>query len=193
MTADDILFAPVGAKSDIRVPLAWIEVIESIQSKNGWHDAVLAGGALRDLDNGRPIKDVDIFVPFLGDNDTASEYLCRARLPSQTTIMEVEHSTHNASQVGQKGISHFIFEYCGWKFEISQKTDSFNYKTLLDSFDLGICMISLDHDNAVHRTPEYKHDVANKKITIVQKTGGREAEHAKRIQKKYPGWMIAGP
>lgn len=188
--ADDILFAPVGVKSDIRVPLAWIEVVQSLRGRSGWGCTTLAGGALRDLDNGRPIKDVDIFVPHLGDNDAASENLIRAKIKGQSSIMEVAHDAFSASQVGKPGISHFHFQYCGWKFEISQKTDSFDYATLLDSFDLGICMISLDQSNAIYRAPEYNSDVSNKEITIVRKTGGREVEHAERLRKKYHGWTM---
>src|SRR5262245_52415439 len=43
------------------VPARWQEVLLSLRA-GGFPEAVIAGGALRDLDNNRPVKDVDIFV-----------------------------------------------------------------------------------------------------------------------------------
>src|SRR3569623_1528091 len=42
------------------IPERWQTVLRYVQ--NVAPDAVIAGGALRDLDNGRPVKDIDIFV-----------------------------------------------------------------------------------------------------------------------------------
>jgi hypothetical protein len=188
MSVDDILFAPVAA-ADIKVPDAWIDVLGKIRSEQSWATATLAGGALRDTDNGRQIKDVDIFITYLSDNDHTGRLLSSC-LPN-VIVTAIEHNVHNTSMVGAAGINHFVFEQDGWKFEISQSTlPNFDYKVLLDSFDIGLCMIALDQNNKVYRAPEYKKDVANKTITIVRDTGGRELDHAERIQRKYNGWAI---
>ncbi len=186
--ADDILFSPI-AKNDMKLPDTWLFIMDRIQNISGWSNATLAGGALRDLDNGRQIKDVDIFVPFIG-NDIARKTLQQMLADFiDHKLCELEHNTHNVSQVGTEGISHFQFEQDGWLFEISQITKAFDSKTLLDSFDIGLCMISLV-GNAVYRRPEYQNDIVNKTITVIQETGGGEQIHAERIQKKYSGWRI---
>lgn len=188
-TADDILFAPIGASTDIRIPDAWIDVITKIRTVSFWKTATIAGGALRDLENGRQIKDVDIFLYYPGSNEDT-----RAELKSiplgYDVLNEIPHNSHNTSQLGSAGISHFTFKKHGWNFEISQRDQAFDYKTLLDAFDIGLCMISLDEQNRIYRTPEYKNDMKNKSITIVRATGGREQSHAERIQDKYNNWTI---
>jgi hypothetical protein len=45
----------------MNIPLRWIDALRQLH-ENGFPEAIIAGGALRDLDNDRPIKDVDIFV-----------------------------------------------------------------------------------------------------------------------------------
>lgn len=199
MSVDDFLFGQIGAPiniaapttNDIILPPSWMRVLTDIRQQAGWMCSTIAGGALRDIDNGRPVKDVDIFVPYLGSNETS--LLALQRAVSDAPIMEIEHSSHNTSQVGVDGISHFHFEVDGWKFEVSQKTDQFDYKTLLDSFDIGICMISLDPgilSYSVYRTPEYVLDKSNQEIRVVRKTGGREMDHAARLKRKYKDWYI---
>jgi hypothetical protein len=197
MSVDDFLFAPLGAttgvpvqsvQSSLVLPPSWGSVLSRIRCQPSWMCSTIAGGALRDLDNGRPVKDVDIFVPYLGDNETALMGLERA-LPN-IFIMEVEHSVHNASQIGREGISHFHFEVDGWKFEISQITDQFDHISLLDRFDIGLCMISLTSLDDTYRTAYYFSDKHKQQISVVRKTGGRELEHATRIKQKYTDWTI---
>lgn len=192
-TADDLLFAPIGVKASIMIPQMWLKVLHEIQNQPAWNNAILSGGALRDLDNGRPVKDVDIFVPFL-DNESAAKKLedviSKLPDPNGTELYEMEHNVNNTSQVGQTGISHFIFKQDGWSFEISQTVASFNYQSLLDSFDIGLCMISIDDNDNIYRADHYKTDKTNQTITIVNHTGGKEQVHAERILAKYSGWRI---
>jgi hypothetical protein len=190
-TADDLLFAPVGGTSSLMIPEPWLRVLHLVQDQPAWKGSVLAGGALRDLDNGRPVKDVDIFVPFL-DNESALKKLedvC-SRLPEKPLVDPVEHNSVHCSKPGQPGINHFIFVHDGWKFEISQRTEQFDYKSLMCEFDVGLCMIALTPSDEIFRNDAYKKDKANHTLTIVNQTGGREMDHAERILRKYAGWTI---
>lgn len=54
------------------VPLAWRQLLADVQLELPRGGAVLAGGALRDLDNGVEVKDLDIFIE-CGDQDEAAE------------------------------------------------------------------------------------------------------------------------
>ena len=198
MSIDDLLFGSIGAPVNISVPIpqspdlvippSWLNVINAVRSQPSWLCSTIAGGALRDMDNGRPVKDVDIFVPHLGSNETA--LLAIQKAVPYAHIMEIEHNVHNTSQVGAAGISHFHFEVDGWKFEISQVTESFDHLSLLSRFDIGICMVSLDKNGAIARTPVYSLDKAQKLIRVVRATGGRELEHAERIKRKYQDWKV---
>jgi hypothetical protein len=205
--ADDLLYAPVSstapatyshatASSDIRIPESWLNVIKRLRSYTPiWQEAALAGGCLRDLDLGRSIKDVDIFLPIGAPApDIALEKALNMGnhiSPDYVTIEEIQHDPrHNSATTnGVTALSHFIFYLDGWKFEITQKAEPFTQRTILDSFDLGLCMICLEGDK-IYRSPEYQTDAANKSITVVRQTGGREVAHAKRIARKYAGWSI---
>lgn len=50
------------------IPQSWTDLLSQIQAI--CPSAVLAGGALRDLDHGVPVKDLDIFIR-AGSNDEA--------------------------------------------------------------------------------------------------------------------------
>ena len=45
----------------LNIPQRWRDALTALQD-GGFPEAIIAGGALRDLDNGAPVKDVDIFV-----------------------------------------------------------------------------------------------------------------------------------
>lgn len=192
MNIDDLLYSPITAtKSKLILPESWVKVVSAIQSyDDGWKYATLAGGALRDLDLGRPIKDVDIFVPY---DECMGEYLVHAMKIADiaiTNLTEVPHD-NNAASGCVNTASHFLFEHDGWKFEISQRFENFHdYRHVLDTFDLGLCMICLDGGSKVHRSWAYDEDVKNQTITVIRQTGGREVEHAQRLLKKYPSWSI---
>lgn len=204
MSVDDHLYSPVVPgtilsnpliQSDIRIPDIWLSIINGIRSIPGLEVSTIAGGALRDLDLGRQIKDVDIFVPYKEDMEKTYQSAFQHIVPD-AYVEKVEHDlqcqTHSRLTVGISVPAHYIFYQHGWKFEITTKYEPFAYENIIDSFDLGICMIALDRHNGIHRAREYKHDVAANKITIVRQTGGNERHHATRLHNKYKGWTILG-
>ncbi len=206
MNADDLLYAPVngpslGSPSNtiydptlriLSLPDSWVDTIERIR-RCMYSEATIAGGALRDFDQGRPVKDVDIFLPgnVMNTCELVEQSINHQRPGQRIYIDEILHDPnhHSAISNGIPCPSHFQFVIDGWKFEITQKFEPFTHRTIIDSFDLGICMICLD-GNTVYRAPEYLDDAANKRITIVRPTGGRELLHAQRISRKYPDWTI---
>lgn len=56
------------------IPAEWLQVLKAFQL-NGSNEAVIAGGALRDLFNAREIKDVDIFLRSQGSEKKNRKYL----------------------------------------------------------------------------------------------------------------------
>ncbi len=76
------------------IPQSWQDALRKVQ-EGGFHEAVIAGGCLRDLDHGIPIaevKDVDIFVrafrPELGS--LADDLLTKA-LGGPLTVFDREN------------------------------------------------------------------------------------------------------
>lgn len=209
MSIDDLLYAPMNSSSSaaptatasttpgLTIPGIWLDVVRLLRTyDNGiWRETALAGGALRDIDLGRPIKDVDIFMPHGNvTRERLADCLLSVSAPRYAFGMYVDEVKHNPKSNsslsnGMISPSHFKFYMDGWKFEITQKMEPFTQRSIIDSFDLGICMICLDGDK-VYRSPEYNHDAQNQKITIVQQTGGREEAHAHRLKQKYNEWQI---
>jgi hypothetical protein len=192
LNVDDILYAPIknNEKRYVndellnKIPSCWLDVLKKITSVSGWEKSVIVGGALRDLENGRQIKDVDIFVPFL-DNDTAAmslkNFVC-GNIPLE------EYEPQN--NYGGIGISRFIFVLNGWKFEITQKINFIDIQSIYSGFDIGLCMISIDKDNVISRSPEYIKDVRDNTLTIVKLLS---QEHIDRVHEKYSEWKIIYP
>jgi hypothetical protein len=60
-----------------KCPREWQQLLEAFQ-KSGAKEAVIAGGAMRDLLNGKPVKDVDIFLKTRGDQKKNKNFLKKA-------------------------------------------------------------------------------------------------------------------
>jgi hypothetical protein len=61
----------------IEIPQRWQDVLQRLHA-NGFPEAVIAGGALRDLDHGKPVKDVDIWVRTVVDTRLTRELVTKA-------------------------------------------------------------------------------------------------------------------
>lgn len=194
-SADDLIYSPIGGSlSDIPVPEVWMEVLAAMRAMPSWNIATIAGGALRDLDQGRPVKDVDIFVPHSEKTRARLEVVITSLGLDPLDLDVVTHDSPARSAASKIATQlttapHFNFHYEGWRFEITQKVESFSHRSIIDSFDIGLCMISLD-GNQIYRSPEYKTDAANKTLTVVRNTGGGELRHAERLRRKYSKWKI---
>ena len=66
-TVEDAASAPETTATSNRditpadIPYEWEKMLETLHAM-GAREAIIAGGALRDLENGRPVRDVDIFL-----------------------------------------------------------------------------------------------------------------------------------
>jgi hypothetical protein len=75
-----------------KIPQEWLGVLASMQ-QTGAPEAVIAGGALRDLFNGRKVKDVDIFLTNRGSERKNRKFLTRAFKAAQIRVAEQPVST----------------------------------------------------------------------------------------------------
>jgi hypothetical protein len=154
------------------LPWPWRTVLSEVQVV--WPSAVIAGGALRDWEHDRGIKDVDVFVPVVALSEVE-------RLFPDAKKIELD----DASVFGTDIPYHYTFTRYGWLFEVTFKND---LEVLLDRMDIGLCMIKFDGES-ITRAINYRKDSSRKTLTLIRNTGGEDA-HLDRIALKYPDFRI---
>lgn len=117
--------APVAAPYPIdAMPQEWRRLLAALH-KAGAPEAIIAGGALRDLYNDRPIKDVDIFL--------ADRFMNKRLVKKAMAAAGLE--IHKQEVAGDYGISHTKFKSArAAQFEkVSTKTRRDSYGAVFES------------------------------------------------------------
>jgi hypothetical protein len=174
----------------ITLPEAWFNILAQVRSV--LPSAYLAGGAIRDYDNGRPVKDLDVFFTepfeFHGPLDKALEglYLYRTWCPGQ--YMDTQN------EVG----STFTYDsLCGLpQLNLIQLDKQFNPPDIIERVDFGLCQIGADQ-LGVEFTAAYEFDKANQCLTLTRAESvqgvKRSLRRYERLSKKYEGWRLNVP
>lgn len=173
------------------IPAEWQMLLYRIQRKEP--RAIIAGGALRDHYLGRPVSDLDIFVPVGGGDAAGVVELDRPKLVHQVP----EPYMIFDSEVRQIGL---------WASDILDITPVnlihvSDYVCTpwdqINRFDFGVCQIAYD-GRQLHMTSAFCRDVSQKTFTYTR-TSPTEAQHEQsmkryaRLQAKYAGWAMVDP
>lgn len=178
----------------MNIPQRWLDVLSALQSA-GFTEAFIGGGALRDLDHGKPVKDVDIFVRYCGAETFEK---VKKILGNGGEDRTQYHSEYVINFPDVAGVYEFWSEFDEPPLNvISCNGPDGDYafrEHHLARFDLGICRIT--HDGKyVAVDPAYQTDKANQTITIVNPVKlERSIERAKRIRgRAYCDWAVILP
>jgi len=173
----------------MEIPQSWCDALAAIQQVRP--DAVLAGGCLRDLDNGRPVKDLDIFVRGCGVDELESlaDKLGGAGLDC------AEVDTDSLYPVGDLTDLTGFFEvrFAGIAQPVQMIMVEWDTAHIVDRFDYGICRIAFD-GRELTRAPEYEDDKEKKVFRLRRRREGPELESSvhryARLVQKYEGWRF---
>lgn len=169
------------------VPQEAEQVLTLIQ-RNGVCQAIVAGGCLRDADNGVPINDIDIYVP----EGLAGSAYC--------ALLDAGYERTKTIDQAYLTMDQTICSCVYWEKKdalpvniIGVYNNTCKMQEQLDRFDFGICRIAYD-GKMVLRDIKYQIDQANKTFTLRRHQSTLQEEYSlqrfERLSAKYPGWTL---
>lgn len=172
-------------------PIAFDIVLEEIGKV--LPEPCIAGGAIRDCENDRPIKDIDVFVKL--KRYSAMHGKIAGGLHKLFDVPESACMPKNMSDYINKEIMHmYDIKLPDIDYKIQLMVFSDEYKSdFMTSFDLGICQIQYD-GAVVKRHKNYIKDMENKTITVTncrsRSALARTRNHLYRVWAKYPEHVV---
>ena len=169
---------------NLYIPAPWREMLAKLQTQ--WPEAIIAGGALRDLDYHKEVKDLDIWIP-CDSTEIIHEHMVRLGLSEQS-----DEGIEAAYEITERETDRLIFalyniERDGVDFDIIFCT---RQGADISTFDFSICQIAFDGKRR-YTTPEYTTTLANRIITQENvRPVKRLQERIERIHAKFPDMPI---
>lgn len=142
-----------------------LNAVDNLFRIMGAGPAYIAGGYFRDIENGRPFKDIDVFLP--GEEPSCNDEPLR-------------YDLHGAVEVTVSGVT----------VNVIRLRHRVNLVSTLTRMDIGLCQIGLD-DGKLVATQAYLDDVANKTITVkFPPQNEADHDHITRVAAKYPDFAV---
>jgi hypothetical protein len=185
--------------------------VQSIVKSEMHHQpTTLAGGALRDLDNGRPVKDWDIFLGVCNESGPSGdtwfvEAVTRIIATHAAKVLPQPPAALSAARYRAMGalllgvtdleIQGEYVNLVGFDIDLLHPNGRHWNRVVIETFDLGICQIATDF-HQMDVTDDYNNDKANEIMTFTHDAVNgntslgvkRAMRHWKRIHPKYPDW-----
>jgi len=188
---------------DIELPAKWLEVLAKVQEV--FPEALIAGGALRDLILGREIKDIDVFVRSRGEEtqaalasiygDAKAEHPDLVRdygenVPELQGVYTLHVGDGDRDWAPDSPVSDD--EYC--PFQIIALNQDVTPDSCLGRFDFGICRVATD-GKTVFIDPAFTKDIVAHTFTLLfcNKRESSMKRFTRLTDEKYRGWTLVDP
>lgn len=177
----------------MKIPAKWkviLSMVQEIEPK-----AVLAGGALRDLDNGRPVKDLDIFVSCCSAREFEQTIFAFSQQWGEPVVPYIRDESYCVLNDRIMGVAEWIRLGISVQLVGLHLLDVWCPEGVIDRVDLGLCQIAWDGIE-IYTTKFYDDDKSNEKITLVNKgqTPSQLLHSVRRYirltEEKYKGWRF---
>ena len=185
----------------IRIPDYMFRRLLHIQT--AFPEAVIAGGALRDLHFNKPIKDVDVFVSSLGKDSVAG--LIKGLYPetefSGPTVYQmipesIADYTSWAERDGIRGVWQVIHDLDTPPLQIIALDRPVSMSSMAARCDFGFCQVASD-GYSIHYTPAFYTDADNNTATYTGPYADdqimRSRRRADRLRDRYPDRQFVFP
>jgi len=173
-----------------RIPQEWVDMLHKVQGE--LPSAVIAGGALRDLWHGKPIKDVDIFIPIKAESvdlDAIERKVLSIHPYAELILTSMYGQKGNTATPGFRNI--FVI----WRMEVQGTIYELIFieeqpgENMIDVFDISICQIAFD-GHEIHITDEFYRSVKDGVIRVCNTNrADRQVKRLKRVMDKYPEYV----
>lgn len=162
-------------------PTLWTTLLSSVREIYET-EAIVAGGAVRDHDMGKPAKDIDIFL-----NTDADTLLDRT---PELGFGPYSHVYEQKKAYDRQIIEDVInFQVLGHDVQlIAKKMDDLNPASIFETFDFGFCQAAFDADNGLAYSQAYHTDKLNGTCTLLVNN-----EYWKKSYKRYLKWLDKYP
>lgn len=176
-----------------KIPQEWKDILEAVQVY--FPQAVIAGGALRDLYHDKPVKDIDIFIPVCCCEENLYADQAFQLDPNFKTI-----ATNVYGQEGNEAMPGFRCLYVIYRLTqysipvelifIQAEEDG---KNVSSAFDINICQVEYN-GNWVTTSIAFCLGVETKIITSCNvNRADRQEGRIRRMKDKYPEYMVLIP
>ena len=153
--------------------LSNLEDILHFVKQAGATEAIVAGGAVRDMLLGKPIKDIDVF--YTGELSNVEKYFTVETIEDDESYEGTEFSvTHR----------HVTYEYCDYPIQLI-KVD--NLRKVVDIFGCNLSKTAFEEVGVV-LFPDFMEGVRTHKVVIDNNC--KTEEFAQRIKEKYSDWEV---
>lgn len=167
-----------------KVPWSWVAFVSQLHSDG--IPCAIAGGAVRDLLNNRPHRDVDIWTYSVSDETVT------AHAEANAWELVADMGTYGSCGSGLGRVWKVVVD--GEEFNVI--TTSFkNIVEVMARFDFGFSRAAItltgDAETPCHIsvTDEYLEDLVRKVFRVRYNNGeGRALKRYLRLSEKYPGW-----
>lgn len=176
-----------------------IDLVLSRLKEVGFKEALVAGGALRDIHNGHghDVKDIDVFIK---DRPIYLTMLITALHDFDYRLAVPMHVTQYMQFEGVVAVHEFISrehpELPPVQIVVMKENRSTEPSVIIARHDYGICQIGYD-GQTLYRTPAYDLDQKNHTFTLVrcrdEKDHARSMKRWERLHLKYPDWSLNDP
>jgi hypothetical protein len=179
-----------------KIPEEWKTALKEIQSE--FPGATIVGGALQDLVLGKPIADVDIFIPHHGWSTEEITQLLMGIFPVDEAEVNGKYFDPEELEQYQLNMSE-VFGVWNIQFRnltvqvITLKVDweDMDLVYLTERCDFGICRIAFDGE-LLFLHEHFEYDVMNSQFTLRRNThpNSHITRYARIAGKKYPDWPM---
>lgn len=158
---------------------------------------VIAGGAIRDAILGKPIKDIDIFVPSCSREmdieirqqvwNLRGMFGIQFPVAISDLIQRAEKYAWNVRKIADLEAFGVPVQVMTYRYKVGSLP--LIYSDLLKQFDLSICKVAADA-TTLYPAREFGLTLTTKLIKYEREKDSTNGDHVRRIRKKYPEYNI---